>query len=388
MLNQLPIGLRLQLAFGVLFAVAMAALTATAALHPAWMSGAAAVSLAIGVLLFGLISRGITRPLQRALRTMNDIASGQGDLTRRLEAEGKDEVAQLCIAFNRFADTIRDIVQQVQGSATQMGAAAEQLSAVTTQTSQGMRKQRSEIEQVASAMNQMAATVQDVARNATRAAEGAGEASTQARTGQQVVGGTIASIRDVSTEVEKAWEVISRLAADSEAIGTVLDVIRGIAEQTNLLALNAAIEAARAGEQGRGFAVVADEVRTLAQRTQKSTEEIQAMIERLQGGAVEAVEAMEHGRGKTAASVDQAAEAGKALEAITKAVVSINDMNTQIASAAEQQSAVAEEINRNVVNIGQVAEETSEGAQQTAASSEDLARLGAELQGLVGRFKV
>ncbi|HSJ48207.1 MAG TPA: methyl-accepting chemotaxis protein [Gammaproteobacteria bacterium] len=349
---------------------------------------AAVVALLLGLLLFYFVSTSIVAPLRRAVARMEDIASGDGDLTRRLAAEGNDEVAELARGFNHFADTVQKLVQQVQGSTTQVATAAEEMSAITAQTSAGVQRQRSEIDQVATAMTEMAATVQEVARNAAGAAEAAREANGEAEDGKRVVDATIGVIHELAKEVSQAAGVIDQLAADSEAIGSVLDVIRGIAEQTNLLALNAAIEAARAGEQGRGFAVVADEVRTLAQRTQASTREIQQMIEKVQDGARGAVEVMQTGRKRAEESVHQAGEAGSSLQTITYAVSAISDMNVQIASAAEEQSAVAEEINRNIVNIGTVADETATGSEHTATASAELARLGTDLQRAAGKFKV
>ena len=237
-------------------------------------------------------------------------------------------------------------------------------------------------------MNEMTATVQEVASHAAHAAEAATSARDEAQGGQRVVSANIDAIQRLADEVMQTAELINRLAEDSNAIGTVLDVIRGIAEQTNLLALNAAIEAARAGEQGRGFAVVADEVRTLAQRTQESTSEIQDMIERLQAGARNAVEAMEKGRAGAESSVRQAVTAGESLQAINQAVAAISDMNLQIATAAEEQSAVAEEINRNITTINMVADETAVGAEQTAEASQELARLAMNLQRIVSQFRV
>jgi len=248
--------------------------------------------------------------------------------------------------------------------------------------------QRRETEQVATAMNEMAATVQEVARNASEAAGAASHADNEAGAGRAVVRETTASIENLAHEVESAAQVVQQLANDSESIGAVLDVIKGIAEQTNLLALNAAIEAARAGEQGRGFAVVADEVRTLASRTQDSTKEIEGMIEQLQNGARNAVEVMENGREKARTGVDQTKQAVQALDAITKAVATINQMNTQIASAAEQQRATTEEMNRNIININQIAEQTATSAIQTTTASDELARLSAQLQSLVNQFKL
>jgi methyl-accepting chemotaxis protein len=233
----------------------------------------------------------------------------------------------------------------------------------------------------------MAATSQEVARNTAAAANAARQADSETQAGREVVNQAIDAIDHLAQEVVSAADVIHRLEAESGKIGTVLDVIRGIAEQTNLLALNAAIEAARAGEQGRGFAVVADEVRTLATRTQESTQEIQKMIERLQTGAKSAVQVMEQGRSKAQVSVQQAARAGTSLDTIATAVSAISDMNAQIASAAEEQGAVAEEINRNITNISQIANQTASGAEQTATASAELAKLAARLQTHVGRFK-
>jgi methyl-accepting chemotaxis protein len=318
-------------------------------------------------------------------------ASGQmaeGNLTVRADYHAKDELGHVASAFNRMGERFHGMVQQLSGATSQLAAAAEETSAVTEQTSSGIRQQQSETEQVATAMNEMTATVQEVAHSAASAAEAAHKADEEALSGKQVVTRTIDVIDALAGEVEKAAGVIQQLEQDSDKIGSVLDVIRGIAEQTNLLALNAAIEAARAGEQGRGFAVVADEVRTLASRTQQSTAEIQGMIEKLQTGAVNAVKVMDASRSQAQAGVEQVAQAGASLDSITRAVGTINDLNAQIASAAEQQSSVAEEINRNIVNISQVAEQTNQGAQQTAAASEELARLAEQLQGLVSQFRI
>ncbi len=350
--------------------------------------GVGLLVLVLGMGLAWVIARSIVKPLCETVARLDDIAQGEGDLTQRLPVEGKNELTQLAVAFNAFVSKIQDVVRQVAGATSQLAAASEELSATADQTTNQVRRQQNETDQVATAMNEMTATVQEVARNATDAAAAARETDQEASAGRDVVGATIRSIESLASEVENAAGVIQRLSADSEEIGKVLDVIRGIAEQTNLLALNAAIEAARAGEQGRGFAVVADEVRTLASRTQESTHTIQEMIERLQGNASSAVSVMEKGRVQASGSVQQAAKAGESLKTITGAVARITDMNTQIASAAEEQSAVAEEINRNVVNISQAVDETASGSQQISTASDELARLAAELQGMVGQFKV
>lgn len=345
-------------------------------------------ALLLGFFLASVIAYSITCPLKQAVEAMNDIAEGEGDLTKRLEQNGRNEISDLAAAFNKFAQKVQQMVQQVTRSVDDLSTAAEEMSLITEQTSREIQHQQSETDQVATAMNEMTATVQEVAHHASSAAEAARHADSEAQSGKQVMQQTLNVMDTLADEVEKAAGVIHRLEQESEEIGSVLDVIRGIAEQTNLLALNAAIEAARAGEQGRGFAVVADEVRTLASRTQASTREIQAMIERLQSGANEAVKAMEAGRNSAKDGVEQAAKAGTSLDTITTAVSTISDMNIQIASAAEEQSAVAEEINRNIATISESADNTANGAQQTAQAGEELARLSAELQTLVSQFKV
>ncbi|MCT8125051.1 methyl-accepting chemotaxis protein [Alishewanella sp. BS5-314] len=350
--------------------------------------GVSALAIIIGLVLAYFISQTITVPINSAFNAMHDIAQGEGDLTCRLPQAGNNEIAALAGAFNQFAAKVQTMVQQIRSSVEQISTASEEMSSITDQTSKEVIRQQSETAQVATAMNQMTATVQEVANHAALAASSAQSADKQTQDGRKVMQHTLHTIQTLAQEVENGALVISRLSEESTKIGSVLDVIRGIAEQTNLLALNAAIEAARAGEQGRGFAVVADEVRTLASRTQASTLEIQSMIERLQTGAHDAVKAMQQGQKQAQQGLTQAAQAENALLTISNAVTNINDMNIQIATAAEEQSSVAEEINRNIVNISQSADATAEGAKQTASAGDELAKLAVRLQTLVGQFKV
>jgi len=352
----------------------------------------------VGVLLFvgvlvGLagaifISRAIVSPLAETKAAMEDIASGNGDLTKRIDIKGNDEIAQLANAFNHFASKVQVIVKEVSGITSRLASASERLTVVTEETRKGADRQLQETDEVAIAVNEMAASGQEVARNANAAADAAHNADVAADNGRQVVGHTIEAIDSLAREVTQAGIVIDRVEKDSESIGGVLDVIKGIAEQTNLLALNAAIEAARAGEQGRGFAVVADEVRTLASRTQQSTAEIQTMIERLQTGTRDAVSVMDQSRQMAEATVGQAARAGTSLEEINAAVATIKNLNSQIACSAEEQSTVAEEINQKVVRISDITDQTAAGAQQTASASNELNQLAETLKLLVGQFKV
>ena len=349
--------------------------------------GLFAALLVVIFLLASLIVRNVTAPIGQLQEVMLEVAD-KGNLTVRARIEQRDEVGRMGSAFNTMLDQLGGFIGEVKHGVEQLSSSAHQMAAVTEQTSQGVMTQRNQTDQATSAMDQMSSTVQEVARNAGEAAEAAQSADNEANNGRRVVSATMDAIDNLAGEVEKASQVIHKLEEDTGSIGTVLDVIRGIAEQTNLLALNAAIEAARAGEQGRGFAVVADEVRTLATRTQQSTEEIQQMIQTLQNGARDAVSVMEEGRNQAQSSVEQAAKAGESLAAITDAVTRISDMNNQIASAAEQQSAVAEEVNRSVMSISEVADQTATGAEQTSASSNELGRLAATLQSMVEKYRI
>ncbi|NWB07687.1 methyl-accepting chemotaxis protein [Pseudomonas sp. D5002] len=347
---------------------------------------ATALALAFGVLAAWAITRQIVIPLNQTLKVAERVASG--DLSHNLISQRQDELGQLQRSMQSMTVGLRELIGGISDGVTQIASAAEQLSAVTEQTSAGVNSQKVETDQVATAMNEMAATVQEVARNAEEASEAAVAADQQAREGDKVVGEAIAQIERLASEVGNSTEAMGHLKRESDKIGSVLDVIKSVAQQTNLLALNAAIEAARAGEAGRGFAVVADEVRSLAQRTQKSTEEIEELIVGLQSGTQQVATIMDNSRGLTDSSVELTRRAGNALENITRTVSAIQAMNQQIATAAEQQSAVAEEINRSVLNVRDVSEQTSAASEETAASSAELARLGVYLQSLVGRFKV
>ncbi|WP_219266446.1 methyl-accepting chemotaxis protein [Pseudomonas sp. Xaverov 259] len=347
---------------------------------------ATVLALIFGILAAWAITRQIVIPLNQTLKVAERVASG--DLSHNLNSARQDELGQLQRAMQSMTVGLRELIGGISDGVTQIASAAEQLSAVTEQTSAGVNSQKVETDQVATAMNEMAATVQEVARNAEEASEAAVAADQQAREGDKVVGEAIAQIERLATEVGNSTVAMGDLKRESDKIGSVLDVIKSVAQQTNLLALNAAIEAARAGEAGRGFAVVADEVRSLAQRTQKSTEEIEELIVGLQNGTQQVAAIMDNSRGLTDSSVELTRRAGNALSNITRTVSTIQAMNSQIATAAEQQSAVAEEINRSVLNVRDVSEQTSSASEETAASSAELARLGVYLQSLVGRFRI
>lgn len=347
---------------------------------------ATVLALIFGIIAAMAITRQIVIPLNQTLKVAERVASG--DLSHNLDSMRQDELGQLQRAMQSMTVGLRELIGGISDGVTQIASAAEQLSAVTEQTSAGVNSQKVETDQVATAMNEMAATVQEVARNAEEASEAAVAADQQAREGDKVVSEAIDQIERLATEVGHSTTAMGDLKRESDKIGSVLDVIKSVAQQTNLLALNAAIEAARAGEAGRGFAVVADEVRSLAQRTQKSTEEIEELIVGLQSGTQQVATILDNSRGLSDSSVELTRRAGSALASITRTVSTIQAMNSQIATAAEQQSAVAEEINRSVLNVRDVSEQTSSASEETATSSAELARLGIYLQTLVGRFRV
>ena len=346
----------------------------------------ALVFLLIASVVAGLISNQLTRQISNLNSTMHSVRQS-GNLTLRTEPKGKDEIATMGQSFNHLLERFHETLGHVTQTVSTLDKTASEMGAVTVQTSEGMQRQCTESEQLATAMEEMASTAHEVARSAATAETSARTASEYAENGQGIVSNTISSINNLSTSIDQAANVIDELGEDANNIGTVLDVIRGIADQTNLLALNAAIEAARAGEQGRGFAVVADEVRSLAQRTQESTEEIQVMIERLQSRAQNAVSSMETGRSQVGNSVIQAKEAGESLDMITSAVTQIRDMNIQIANAAEEQTAVADEMSANITAISQVAMETAEGSQVIRSAGDSLQDLTTQSRSVLAQFQ-
>ena len=337
--------------------------------------------------LFFFIIRSVVKPLEKTSEAMTDIAQGEGDLTVRMPSKGRDELAVLANGFNAFAEKIQQVVGTVRGHGDRVVVASNQLTAVTEKSNAAMQSHQEETHQVAAAVTQMSATIQEVAQNAADAASAVQTVRQKALTGKQVVDGSVESITSLAGSVERAAESIRTLEGEVQNIGGILDVIRSIADQTNLLALNAAIEAARAGEQGRGFAVVADEVRSLAQRTQESTEEIQTMIQQLESEAQSAVGVILSGSEQAETSVSRATEAGQTLTEITEEILSIADMNTQVASATEEQSATIEMISQNVNNINQAFDETAEATAQITAASQELRGLADELHGELSHFK-
>ena len=350
------------------------------------LSGVAGLAMLLGLLAAWLITQQIIAPLRLTLSAAARIA--KGDLSQDLEIGRRDEMGMLQRSMQEMTLSLRQLISGISDGVTQIASAAEQLSAVTEQTSVGVNSQKDETDCVATAMNQMTSTVMEVARNAEEASEAARHADQQARDGDKVVNDAIAQIERLAVEVNNSTEAMGKLKLESDKIGGVLDVIKSVSQQTNLLALNAAIEAARAGEAGRGFAVVADEVRGLAQRTQESTEEIEVLIAALQSGTQQVVMTLDASRTLTDSSVELSRQAGNALGHITSTVSTIQTMNQQIAAAGEEQSSVAEQINRSVLNVRDVSEQTAASSEETAASSIELARLGVQLQEMVGKFRV
>lgn len=344
-----------------------------------------AITLAILIGVSVMITRSIIQPMDKVRRVMAKVA--EGDLRVRVDLKGQDELSEMSRSIDNSLKVFQDLIFLLTSSVNQLQGAAEELAATAEQTSQGIRRQTEETELLSTAMNEMSATVQEVAQHAQASAEATNAADEEADEGNHEVEDTVQKITHLSHEVEEASRVIKALENDTVQIGAVLQVIQEISEQTNLLALNAAIEAARAGESGRGFAVVADEVRNLAQRTQDSTQEIHSMNERLRSGSRNAVEVMERSRNWADDSVKAAVHAGDELKLIVEQMQRIRDMSAQVATATEEQSAVAEEMNRNLVNIVSVSDETRAGSDQVAVSSEELSQLAVQLQQHIVRFR-
>ncbi|QQU70171.1 HAMP domain-containing protein [Pseudomonas fluorescens] len=348
--------------------------------------GSSALALLVGLIAAWVITRLIVAPLRAVIAVAQQIASG--DLSGRMEISRRDEIGQLMQAMQQMSNSLSQMVSGLQAGIEQLASSAHSLSSVTEQTTAEVSNQKDETEQVATAMNQMTATVHDVARNAEQAAQAAQTADAKVDSGQQVVRMSLQRIELLATSSNSASASIESLSAQIQNIGTVLSVIQSVAEQTNLLALNAAIEAARAGEQGRGFAVVADEVRALAKRTQQSTEEIERLVSTLRSAAQSSVQQIQQSGELVKLAVSDALETEGALGSIAAAVSLIQQMNQQIAAAAEEQSSVAEEINRSVTSIRASADHSALSMQGNAASSIQLAQLGAQLKGMVGHFRL
>ena len=356
--------------------------------HSAFELVVALLVLASGLtLLFAwLLTRSITQPIAKALEAAEEIA--EGNLTRPVQADGSDEAGRLLRAMAKMQENLRDTLQRISGSATQLASAAEELNSVTEESARGLTQQNNEIEQAATAVNEMTSAVEEVARNAVSTSEASKNATASAGDGRDLVQETVTAIERMSGDVQDTASLIGDLANESRDIGKVLDVIRGLADQTNLLALNAAIEAARAGEAGRGFAVVADEVRALAHRTQQSTSEIERMIGSIQNGTEQAVDSMRNSTERAESTLNIARGAGLSLDTINSAIIQINERNLVIASAAEEQAQVAREVDRNLVNIRDLSVQSATGANQTSAASNELSRLAVDLNSMVARFNL
>ncbi|NBK38554.1 methyl-accepting chemotaxis protein [Pseudomonas soli] len=350
------------------------------------LTSVAVLALLVGVLSAWLITRQITQPLRQVLSQAARIA--RGDLSQVQTVHRRDEMGQLQTSMREMTLSLRELLGGIDQGVGQLSKAAAELASASVDTRERISQQREETDQVATAMNQMSATVQEVAQNAEQASLAATTADHQAQLGDQVVAEAIARIEQLASQMDHCLTAMGHLAGESQRIGSILDVIKSVSEQTNLLALNAAIEAARAGEAGRGFAVVADEVRGLAQRTQQSTEEIELLIDSLHRGTDEVTGLLDDSKSLTGQSVELSRKAGAALGQITETVSSIQGMNQQIATASEQQSVVAEQINRSVINVRDVSDQTSAASEQTAASSGELEHLGQQLRGMVGRFSL
>lgn len=348
--------------------------------------GCLVAGVVIGVFNYYLLNLLLISKLRRIAQVATAIS--HHDLTSTCNMESNDVIGEIIISFNKMAVTLRDVIIELKDSSEQLQSGINHICVVADATSHGVQNQHTQTQIVETSIQRMTEIAQEVSNKAAQAAEAAAVAKEESEKGNNVVGKTVTSIQTLASAVENAATSINRVEKESINIGGVLDVIQGISEQTNLLALNAAIEAARAGEQGRGFAVVADEVRTLAQRTQASTKEIQTMIETLQSVSRDTVEVMEKGQSQASESVNFANEAGDSLQQITQAVQAITEINTLINDEAGSQSGVAVEINQNMTSIGQIATESMEGAEKTNQESRGLAEIANKLEQLVSRFKL
>lgn len=346
------------------------------------------IAIIVGITVSLIIIRGILTPLNATNNILKDIAQGQGDLTLRVPVQTSDEIGIMASNFNMFMDKLAKMIEMISRVTHELSNEAQSTAKATLETQTAIQTQNDETHTVATAITEMAATVEEIAQSAENASQSAHDADNEATQGNTVVNQAASSIRTLAAELESSTDIINKVKSDSENIGAVLDVIKGVAEQTNLLALNAAIEAARAGEQGRGFAVVADEVRTLAQRTQESATEIESLIETLQSGSGVAVKNMEQNRERISGTAENATRASDSLTNINNMIGEISNMNTQIATASEEQTAVANEISQNIINIQDVSTQSTESISNIAVSSQKLDSLGSELQKLVGQFKV
>jgi len=346
--------------------------------------GALIILLGVGLVYF-IMSQALAH-LPKLVAELQRVA--EGDLTSTITVTRGDEIGELMQGLSTMRDRLVVMISKITDTSVELASAMEEMSVIATETKSNIEQQQSETDQVATAMNEMTATVQEVAGNIANTAEAAEQAHNETLNGEQVVGQSIGTMQQLSSQIDGAATAIQQVEQDSDSISTILDVIKSIAEQTNLLALNAAIEAARAGDQGRGFAVVADEVRTLASRTQQSTEEINQMIEKLQAGSKQAVQVMSQSREQVQTAVEQVTSADSSLAAISTAVGHINNMSVQIANAAKEQSVVSEEMNRNIININDMASHNVAASEQIAAANQGLAAMATELQGLIAQFKI
>lgn len=347
------------------------------------------IIVAVILIAIGLwVALGVARPIVRASNMLSDIASGDADLTKQMKVDTQDEVGKLASSFNSFVGQLQSLITTIASNSQDVNRIAQNLATSSNSTQRNTEEQQQSVDMIATAMNEMGATVHEIARNANETANAAKQSSTETSSSQEIVRTSIEGINSLFGKMQSASEVIETLAQDVGEISSVLEVIRGISEQTNLLALNAAIEAARAGEQGRGFAVVADEVRTLAQRTQESTEEINNMIQKLQGGAKDAVTAMDEGIETAKFSVENADKAGESLNSIIESIGNISDLSIQVATATEEQSSVVEELNSHILNIKNMSDSTAIESKNINDQCQTLNNSSTELSSLVGNFKV